>query len=122
MKAKLDSQHGSWALEHYRQPSGEYISSTLGAQAERVQAGHQSTPRKDTCSYLYHVYKGSGETEIVTSKGETKNIRWEAQDTFAVPSWSRITHKADSGQDAYLFSVSDRPLLDSLGMYFVASN
>ncbi|KAH8817399.1 RmlC-like cupin domain-containing protein [Xylogone sp. PMI_703] len=119
MQARLDSKPGPWALEHYRDASGGYISGTLGAHAERVQAGQQSAPRKDTCSYIYHAHIGSGETEITLANGQTKTVRWEVNDTFAVPAWSRIVHKVDGQQDAYLFVLSDRPLLERLGMYFV---
>lgn len=124
MQAKLDAQGSSWAQEIYRNPSGAYISGTLGAHAEKVQAGTQSPDRRDTCSYIYHVRSGTGESEIVTAAASTECkeakpmvVRWGPHDTFAVPAWSRVTHRADEGSDAYLFVLSDRPLIEKLNMY-----
>ncbi|KIW23708.1 uncharacterized protein PV07_11887 [Cladophialophora immunda] len=117
MKARLDAEDAPWALQHYRSPSGDYISGTLGAHAEKVQAGHQSMPRRDTCSYVYHAHTGSGKSEITTASGDIKTVSWGPHDTFAVPAWSRVVHEADGGQDCYLFVLSDRPLLERLKMY-----
>ncbi|OAP60200.1 hypothetical protein AYL99_05202 [Fonsecaea erecta] len=117
MKEKLDSQKTDWALEHYRDASGEYISGTLGAHAERVAAGTKSPVRRDTCAYIYHVHAGSGKSEIVTANGETTTVSWKKNDTFAVPAWSKIIHEADAQEDAYFFVLSDRPLLEKLKMY-----
>ncbi|KIX99974.1 uncharacterized protein Z520_04612 [Fonsecaea multimorphosa CBS 102226] len=121
MKARLDAETEAapWALQHYRSPSSAYISGTLGAHAEKVQAGRHSTARRDTCSYIYHVHTGSGRTEITTASGGTKTVTWGPHDTFAVPAWSRILHKADGVQDCYLFVLSDRPLLERLKMYSI---
>ncbi|OAP59251.1 hypothetical protein AYL99_06549 [Fonsecaea erecta] len=117
MKARLDADSAPWALQHYQSPSGDFISSTLGAHAEKVQAGKQSMGKRDTCSYIYHVHSGHGQTEITTTSGATKMVRWGPHDTFAVPAWSRIVHTADGEQDCYLFVLSDRPLLVQLKMY-----
>lgn len=117
MKSKLDADGKDWSLQHYRNRSGGYISSTLGAHAERVKAGKSSNSRRDTCAYIYHAHIGSGKSEITTANGEKTTVIWQQNDTFAVPAWSRIVHHADEGQDAYLFVLSDRPLLEKLNMY-----
>jgi gentisate 1,2-dioxygenase len=121
MQAKLDAEIGPWGLIHYRDASGNYISGTLGAHAEKVTASKESTPRRDTCSYIYHVRSGMGKSEITTASGDTKTVEWNAHDTFAVPAWSYIVHRANSGEDAYLFVLSDRPLLERLKMYSVTA-
>jgi gentisate 1,2-dioxygenase len=118
MKEKLDTRGTDWALEHYRNASGDYISGTLGAHAERIRAGKSSSPRRDTCAYIYHVHKGSGESEIITANGEKTKVCWQLNDTFAVPAWSQIFHTANMEVDAYFFVLSDRPLLETLNMYF----
>jgi gentisate 1,2-dioxygenase len=121
MQAKLDAETGAWGLIHYRNASGNYISGTLGAHAEKVAASEESTARQDTCSYIYHVRSGAGKSEITTASGETKTVEWNPHDTFAIPAWSRIVHRANDGEDAYLFVLSDRPLLERLNMYSVAA-
>lgn len=117
MKKRLDDNAGDWSMETYHSPDSKYISQTLGAHAERIKAGAQSQPRRDTCAYIYHVQSGSGKSEITKPNGETKTVEWEKSDTFAVPAWSRIVHFANQTSDAYLFVLSDRPLLDILQMY-----
>ena len=117
MKNKLDSQGTDWALEHYHDASGDYISGTLGGHAERVAAGKTSPMRRDTCAYIYHVHAGSGKSEITTANGEATTVTWQKHDTFAVPAWSRIVHEANTHEDAYFFVLSDRPLLEKLEMY-----
>lgn len=117
MKHKLDAVQGHWAMETYQTASGAPISGTLGAHAERISSSKQSLPRRDTCSYIYHVHQGSGHSEIKTCTGEVQTVQWGPHDTFSVPAWSQIVHTADGGQDVYLFVLSDRPLLDSLNMY-----
>ncbi len=117
MKERLDNVEGNWAMQHYLNSEKGYISNTLGAHAERVKAGTQSPPRRDTCAYIYHIQSGSGRSEITKSNGETKTIEWEKSDTFSVPTWSKIVHFADSSSDAYFFVLSDRPMLEALQMY-----
>ena len=117
MKNKLDDQGTDWALEHYRDASGDYISGTLGAHAERVAAGKTSPVRRDTCAYIYHVHAGSGHSKITTANGQTSTVTWNKHDTFSVPAWSRIAHRASTDENAYFFVLSDRPLLEKLEMY-----
>ena len=120
MKARLDRDKGDWSLQTYLDAAGNYISGTVGAHAERLQAGMQSPARKDTCSYIYHSHVGNGRSTIVTAAGETRTVEWEKNDTFAVPAWSTITHHNDGDEDAYLFVMSDRPLLEALKLYHAA--
>ncbi|KAI6262745.1 hypothetical protein MCOR07_006609 [Pyricularia oryzae] len=120
-RAHLDSQPGPWAIFNYTRRIGGQgepveISRTLGAQAERIEAGKQSEPVRETCSFVYHVYEGSGTSTIETTSG-TEQITWRKGDTFAVPAWSERVHKADQGATAFLFAVNDAPLLKALGMY-----
>lgn len=117
MKKQLDSDPSDWTLQHYRNRSGEYISTTLGAHAERLKAGTNSPAHRDTCAYIYHAHMGSGKSDITAANGEKTTVVWQANDTFAVPAWSQIVHHADGSEDAYLFVLSDRPLLERLNMY-----
>ncbi|KAJ9602228.1 hypothetical protein H2200_013348 [Cladophialophora chaetospira] len=117
MKMSLDDTTEDWSMQTYHHADQEYVSGTLGAHAERVKAGIQSPPRRDTCAYIYHVQSGSGKSEITKANGEVKTVVWEKSDTFAVPAWSLIVHTADEISDAYFFVLSDRPLLENLQMY-----
>lgn len=90
---------------------------TIGAMAMRVRSGAIASPKRDTCSFVFHVVAGKGKTIIKGNKEAT--FEWKRGDTFAVPAWSNITHEASPDEDAYLFVLTDKPLLDNLGMYLV---
>ncbi|PGH27880.1 hypothetical protein AJ80_00430 [Polytolypa hystricis UAMH7299] len=106
---RLNGQQGQQA---------HHISRTISAQAERIAAGSTTTPSRETCSFVYHVYEGEGYSTIVApgGKGE-KKVSWKARDTFSVAAWSSISHTCtlESGQ-AYLFTVNDWPLVEALGL------
>jgi gentisate 1,2-dioxygenase len=42
-------------------------------------------------------------------------LRWKPRDIFVVPSWARHHHRASG--DAVVFSFSDRPVQDALGLW-----
>ena len=35
----------------------------------------------------------------------------------AIPSWARQAHETTGAEDAILFSITDRPVLEALGLY-----
>jgi len=80
-----------------------------------IEAGHATTVAQETCSFIYHVYEGEGQTVVRTSGTETA-IDWVAKDTFTVPAWSEIQHINKGSAAAYLFAINDRPLIESLGL------
>lgn len=101
----------------YKNAHGAEVSRTLGAHAERIQADTSSPARQETCSFVFHCVDGSGSSQLVLSDGTETVLKWSENDTFAVPAWTTIRHRAIVGQDAYLFAFSDRPLVKSIGWY-----
>ena len=57
------------------------------------------------------VAEGSGATVI-----DGKPIEWTVNDVFVVPPWKRYQHTIGSA-DAVLFSISDRPMQENLGIW-----
>jgi gentisate 1,2-dioxygenase len=112
MERSLRAEPGAYALVPYLQRvGGQAISRSLGAYAERIDAGTSSPVRQSTVSHVYVVRSGRGRT-IAGSK----TIEWEPGDTFAIPTWEAFHHEALDGT-AYLFAMHDRPLIDALGYY-----
>jgi gentisate 1,2-dioxygenase len=112
----LDASSGPHGIHHYRLPSGEHLSKTISAQAERIQAGATSPRSQETCSFVYHVYEGNGHTRIEQVDGTITEIDWTTSDTFCVPGWSAVWHTCTSNTgSAYLFAINDRPMVESLG-------
>lgn len=109
--ALLDQGSQSFAAVNYNlRDSAHPVSRTIGASAERIDAGTKSPERRETTSAVYHVVEGSGATRIGSSK-----LDWQRGDTFAVPSWMPYVHAA--AEKAYLFRFDDRPLVEALGAY-----
>ena len=57
------------------------------------------------------VVEGRGRTRI----GPGFVVEWRPRDIFVVPSWKQVTH--DVGEDAVLFSFSDRPIQEALHLF-----
>jgi gentisate 1,2-dioxygenase len=112
VEAALAAIPGPYARYQYLLSGGQQLSAIIGAEAERIDVGTHSPPRRETASFVYHVVEGEGYTEI---GGET--IRWTRSDTFCVPAWKPHQHFNRSGETVYLFSFNDRPLLEKLGMF-----
>jgi gentisate 1,2-dioxygenase len=83
---------------------------TLGAFMQMFPAGFSTTPYRSTDGTVFSVVEGEGESEV---GGEC--IRWKPRDLFVVPSWTQHTHRARS--EAVLFSFSDRPAQQALGLW-----
>lgn len=121
VEATLNAQSVPHAIYHYSKKTGEPLSTTLGVQAERIDAGHTTKRSQESCSFIYHCYSGKGRTIVDPPSGERMAIEWTSKDTFAIPAWSTIQHINESTNRAYLVAVSDRPFLDLLGLMRLTS-
>jgi len=65
--------------------------------------------------------KSSTVTVGIIKTGETvidgKPFDWSRGDIVALPSWAQHAHENTGGEDAILFSISDRPVIEALGFY-----
>jgi len=104
-----DPYHGH-KLRYVNPASGESAMPTIGTFLQLLPTGFASRPYRSTDAAVYVCVQGRGETRI----GETV-LRWEPRDIFVVPGWTAHTHNADS--EAVLFSFSDRPVQQMLGLW-----
>lgn len=72
--------------------------------------GFVSRVARTTDSTIYHVVEGAGE---VTIGNET--FTFVAKDIFVAPTWHGVSFK--STDDTVLFSFSDRPVQEALGLF-----
>jgi gentisate 1,2-dioxygenase len=116
----LDAASGEYTKYDYMSKTNrdDHLSTIVGAQAERIQAGKTSPVRQETSSFVYHVYSGKGHT-IIKSNGQETILNWEDNDTFCIPSWAEFHHVNDGESTVYLFNFSDTPLLQNLAMHRV---
>ena len=61
---------------------------------------------------MFLVKQGRGRSTI-----EGKVFEWEKGDIIALPSWAQHDYANSGAEDAILFSISDRPVLEALGFY-----
>ena len=67
---------------------------------------------RHTSSAIYHVFRGKGCTVV----GDTR-FDWEEGDSFTVPLWRWHRHECGSREEAVLFAMNDRPVMEALGFY-----
>jgi gentisate 1,2-dioxygenase len=104
-----DSCHGIKA--RYTNPTtGDYAIPTMGAFAQLLPGGFRGLPYRSTDSAIYQVIEGGGRTII----GD-EIFEWRAHDVFVVPSWKWHRHEATT--ESVLFSFSDRPVQQKLGLW-----
>jgi gentisate 1,2-dioxygenase len=112
-KQKIDPCHATRLT--YRNPmTGKYPTPTIAAFLQRFPAGFEGESWRATDATTYCVVEGRGRTEI---GGES--FEWGPRDVFVAPSWSLVRHVATT--DAIVFSLSDRPAQQALGLWREAS-
>jgi gentisate 1,2-dioxygenase len=61
---------------------------------------------------VFAVAEGQGKTIV-----DGKALEWNVNDVFVVPPWKRYHHEVTGSGDAVLFSISDRPAQEALGIW-----
>ena len=91
---------------------------TIGCRAQLLAPGESTKAHRHMSSTIYHVVEGAGVTLVGSEKTGGTELAWGKRDCFFVPSqsWHSFTN-ASKSEPAILFSVSDRPVLESLGLY-----
>jgi gentisate 1,2-dioxygenase len=78
-----------------------------------LRPGHETEVHRHTSTTIYHAFRGRGSSFV----GEER-FDWEAGDSFVVPLWYPHRHSNPAASEqAILFSMSDAPVLKSLGLY-----
>jgi gentisate 1,2-dioxygenase len=104
-----DPYHGH-KLRYVNPASGDSAMPTIGTFIQLLPKGFASQPYRSTDAAVYVCVEGEGETRV----GDTV-LRWQPRDIFVVPGWTAHTHHADA--ETVLFSFSDRPVQQMLGLW-----
>jgi len=102
--------HLGYKLRFVNPATGASPMPTIGAFTQRLPAGFETQPYRSTDGTVYVCQEG----EATVSVGEQE---WQLQpdDIFVVPSWQPL--KFHAKRDTTLFSFSDRPVLQSIGLW-----
>jgi gentisate 1,2-dioxygenase len=104
-----DAYHG-YKMRYVNPANGEYAMPTIGTFIQLLPKGFSTQPCRSTDGTVYVAVEGSGETRI----GD-KAFRWQPRDIFIAPSWMPVSHLAKD--ESVLFSFSDRPVQEKLGLW-----
>lgn len=111
LAAQLDVSAANSARLRYSDPvRGGDVMPTMRCEIERVKAGTSTTPHRQTGGRVACILHGTGRAQV----GD-RTFDLAPGDIIAVPSWSRWQLVAD--QELDVFSVSDAPVLDALGLF-----
>ena len=99
-----------YKMRYVNPVTGGYPMPSMGAFLQLLPKGFTSRAAKTTDSTIYHVVEGSGQVTI----GE-QTFAFLAKDIFVVPTWHAVSF--NSAEDTVLFSFSDRPVQEALGLF-----
>ncbi len=105
----IDKWHG--ARVHYANPiTGGPVLPTMGANLAMLPKGFRGEPYRSTDGTVFACAEGRGTTNV-----DGKVLEWGPRDVLVVPSWKPYFHTA--AEQSVLFSISDRPAQQALGIW-----
>jgi len=104
-----DPCHG-WKMQFINPMTGGPAMPTIGAFIQLLPKGFRTQACRSTDGTVYCAVEGTGRARI---GGET--FAFEPRDVFVVPSWLPLELEADA--ETVLFSFSDRPSQQALGLW-----
>lgn len=110
-RGDVDAHHG-FKLQYINPLTGGSAIATMATFMQLLPSGFAGRTYRSTDGTVFAVVEGTGVTTI-----SGKEFRWGPRDTFVVPPWAPHSHKVDPGADAVLFSFSDRPVQQAVGLW-----
>ncbi|RMD93658.1 MAG: gentisate 1,2-dioxygenase [Alphaproteobacteria bacterium] len=104
-----DPCHGL-KMRYVNPANGDWAMPTIGTCLQLLPKGFVTQPYRSTDATVFVGVEGAGRVRI----GESV-FDWRPRDVFVVPSWHEVVHEA--AEDAVLFSYSDRPVQEKLGLF-----
>ncbi len=104
-----DPCHGL-KMRYVNPVDGDHAMPTMGTFLQLLPKGFATARFRSSDATVFVCVEGSG-TSTIGGQG----FSWGPRDIFVVPSWQPVTHEA--AEDSCLFSYSDRPVQEKLGLY-----
>ena len=109
----MDSDGYDGNLIRYMNPAtGGFTLPTMSCELQLLKPGKITKSHRHTSTSLYHVFRGRGRTAV----GEGY-LEWAKGDSFVIPLWQWHHHENRAEEEAILFSINDRPVMEGLGLY-----
>jgi gentisate 1,2-dioxygenase len=109
-----DPAHGL-KLAYVNPVDGGSAMPTIGTFMQLLPRGFRGSRYRSTDGMVYSVVEGRGRTRVTGYDGKPHGFDWGPRDVFVVPSWTSHVHEADD--ESVLFSFSDRPAQQKLGLW-----
>jgi gentisate 1,2-dioxygenase len=106
--------HDGYKLRYVNPLTGGWTMPTIGTFMQRLPAGFQGQGWRQTDGAVYSVVEGEGEVAVTVGEHEQR-WRFGPRDHFVIPSWH--TARLSSAGGCVLFSFSDRPVHEALGIH-----
>lgn len=103
-------EYEGYKLRYVNPANGGSPMPTMATFMQLLPAGMKSKKQRSTDSTIYHVVEGQGKVTI----GD-KTFTFEPKDVFVAPSWQPVSFEVS--EDCVLFSFSDRPVQQALGLF-----
>ncbi len=114
MRVEEGDPYDGVVLEYMDPVTGGSTLRTFTCWVQRLRPGEHTRAHRHTASALYHVIEGAGYSIV-----NGQRLEWQKGDTFAIPHWMWHEHgNASLAEDVLLFCATDKPMLESLGLYF----
>jgi gentisate 1,2-dioxygenase len=105
----FDACHGI-KMRYTNPVTGDHAMPTMGTFIQLLPRGTRTARYRSTDATVFAAIEGRGRSRI----GD-QSFEWEPKDIFVVPSWKPVVHEADG--EAVLFSFSDRPVQEKIGVW-----
>jgi gentisate 1,2-dioxygenase len=105
----IDPAHGA-RVRYVNPVNGGWALPTMGAHLALLPANFNGQDYRATDGTIFVCVKGSGSTIV-----DGKPIEWGPKDVFVIPPWKTYSHRAS--KESVLFSISDRPMQEALGIW-----
>jgi 1-hydroxy-2-naphthoate dioxygenase len=99
-------------LEYANPVTGGHTLPTCSCSIQLLRPHEKTKTHRHTSTTVYYAFRGRGMTRVSANE-----FNWEKSDIFVVPSWQWHSHENSGADDAILFSISDRPSTEALGLY-----
>lgn len=111
-----ENKSGAVEMNFVNPLTGSSVMPTANYGMIRMDPGASTTRRREVASAIIEVFHGQGYSVI----GDQR-FSWEKGDVLVIPSWTWHEHYADTATDelSYLFVMTDRPVLQALGLHRV---
>ena len=104
--------HDGTLLRYINPATGGYTYPTMSCEIQLFRPKEITRLHRHTSTSIYHVFKGRGRTAV----GE-RYLEWSKGDSFVIPLWQWHSHQNPFDEEAILFSINDRPVMETLQLY-----